>query len=129
MHGTKKSHSSIVQRERAQHAPDPGSGARVTGARARTESRKAEEGGESRRTYILKADGRQRPLAVAALEVKVVQRATVDVLNSFLRRISSGSAMGSDRDADSTMRWMRTEPWPVPFSLRRYSRRVRGTAW
>src|SRR6266849_1894056 len=35
----------------------------------------------SRRTYIPKADGRQRPLAVAALEDKVVQRATVDVLN------------------------------------------------
>ena len=35
----------------------------------------------SRRTYIPKADGRQRPLAVAALEDKVVQRATVAVLN------------------------------------------------
>jgi RNA-directed DNA polymerase len=35
----------------------------------------------SRRTYIPKADGRQRPLAVAALEDKVVQRATVEVLN------------------------------------------------
>ena len=35
----------------------------------------------SRRTYIPKADGRQRPLAVAALEDKIVQRATVEVLN------------------------------------------------
>ena len=35
----------------------------------------------SRRTYIPKADGRQRPLAVAALEDKIVQRATVAVLN------------------------------------------------
>ena len=35
----------------------------------------------SRQTYIPKADGRQRPLAVAALEDKVVQRATVEVLN------------------------------------------------
>src|SRR5262249_32176592 len=34
------------ERGRAKHAPDPGSGARVTGARARTESRKAEEGRE-----------------------------------------------------------------------------------
>src|SRR5262245_28229994 len=35
----------------------------------------------SRRTYIPKADGRQRPLAVAALEDKILQRATVEVLN------------------------------------------------
>jgi len=35
----------------------------------------------SRRTYIPKADGRQRPLAVAALEDKIVQRATAEVLN------------------------------------------------
>jgi retron-type reverse transcriptase len=35
----------------------------------------------SRRTYIPKADGRQRPLAVAALEDKIVQRATVAVLS------------------------------------------------
>src|SRR6185503_8001606 len=31
----------------------------------------------SRRRYIPKADGRQRPLAIAALEDKIVQRATV----------------------------------------------------
>ncbi|MFZ0851501.1 MAG: group II intron reverse transcriptase/maturase, partial [Hyphomicrobiaceae bacterium] len=40
----------------------------------------------SRRTFarnIPKADGRQRPLAVAALEDKIVQRATVAVLNSI----------------------------------------------
>jgi RNA-directed DNA polymerase len=35
----------------------------------------------SRRTYIPKADGSQRPLAVAALEDKLVQKAIVAVLN------------------------------------------------
>jgi group II intron reverse transcriptase/maturase len=36
-----------------------------------------------RRAYIAKADGRQRPLGVTVLEDKVVQRATVEVLNAI----------------------------------------------
>jgi len=36
-----------------------------------------------RRTYILKSDGRQRPLGVTALEDKIVQRAAVEVLNAI----------------------------------------------
>jgi retron-type reverse transcriptase len=48
----------------------------------------------SRRTYIPKADGRQRPLAVAALEDKVVQRATVAVLNCIYEEQFLGFSYG-----------------------------------
>src|SRR5215471_721630 len=48
----------------------------------------------SRRTYIPKADGRQRPLAVAALEDKIVQRATVAVLNCIYEEEFLGHSYG-----------------------------------
>jgi RNA-directed DNA polymerase len=48
----------------------------------------------SRRTYIPKADGRQRPLAVAALEDKIVQRATVEVLNCIFEEVFLGFSYG-----------------------------------
>jgi RNA-directed DNA polymerase len=48
----------------------------------------------SRRTYIPKADGRQRPLAVVALEDKIVQRATVAVLNCIYEEEFLGFSYG-----------------------------------
>jgi RNA-directed DNA polymerase len=48
----------------------------------------------SRRTYIPKADGRQRRLAVAALEDKIVQRAAVAVLNSIYEEEFLGFSYG-----------------------------------
>jgi retron-type reverse transcriptase len=48
----------------------------------------------SRRRYIPKPDGRQRPLAVAALEDKIVQRATVAVLNAIYEEDFLGLSYG-----------------------------------
>ena len=48
----------------------------------------------SRRRYIPKPDGRQRPLAVAALEDKIVQRATVEVLNAIYEEDFLGFSYG-----------------------------------
>src|SRR6266516_5164592 len=48
----------------------------------------------SRRVYIPKPDGRQRALAVAALEDKIVQRATATVLNAIYEEDFLGFSYG-----------------------------------
>ena len=48
----------------------------------------------SRRRYIPKPDGRQRPLAIAALEDKIVQRASIAVLNAIYEEDFLGFSYG-----------------------------------
>ena len=48
----------------------------------------------SRRQYIPKPDGRQRPIAIAALEDKIVQRATAAVLNTIYEEEFLGFSYG-----------------------------------
>src|SRR6266545_2820030 len=48
----------------------------------------------SRRAYIAKADGRLRPLGIAALEDKILQRALVEVLNAIYEADFLGFSYG-----------------------------------
>ena len=68
----------------------------------------------SRRVYIDKDDGRKRPLAIAALEDKVLQRATVELLNAIYEEDFQGFSYGfrpgrSQHDALDALAYAITE--------------------
>src|SRR2546425_12416124 len=70
------------------HYIDPVESDKTTSARARRSRRVTLKSGEYRaqplrRIYIPKEDGRQRPISIPSLEDKIVQRATVKLLNAI----------------------------------------------
>jgi RNA-directed DNA polymerase len=81
-----------------------------------------------RRAFIPKSDGRQRPLGVPALEDKIVQRATVEVLNAIYEKDFLGFSYGfrpgrSQHDALDALAlgaWARRVNWVLDADIRSF---------
>jgi retron-type reverse transcriptase len=82
----------------------------------------------SRRQYIPKPDGRQRPLGIAALEDKIVQRAVVEILNAiyetdflgFSYGFRPGRSQDQALDALATAIYRRKVNWILDADIRAF---------
>lgn len=90
----------------------------------------------SRRVFIEKADGSQRPIGIAAVEDKIVQRAMTEVLNAiyeedflgFCYGFRAGKSQHDALDALTTALYRKRVSWVLDADIRSFFDRV-GHEW